>query len=214
MKISFLPLLFLLVFSSNKLFAQLEEFSSTNYPFSEWTQEEIKMANTAVNVKYLTEEEKLVIFYSNLARINGPLYAKTFVPYFMDKNSIKESKYSRSLIKTLKKGQVYPVFQADQLLQKTATGHATKSGKKGSIGHQGFEKRAKVADQKFRAFGENCAYGRTKAWEIVTDLLIDEGIQNLGHRNNQLSALYTHLGVSIKDHKKYRINTVMNFGGN
>lgn len=193
--------------------AQMQEFANSKYPFEEWTQAEIDKANTAKNASYLSQEEKNVILFTNLARINGDLYSRTFVPAFMDKFGIKSSSYSKSLIRELKNLKELSVYQSDKLLYSEAKDHAVKSGKRGATGHQGFDKRYKNVQGKFGYFGENCDYGYKLGWEITTDLLIDEGIQGLGHRKAMLNTDYTHVGVAIADHKKYRVNCVMDFGG-
>jgi uncharacterized protein YkwD len=46
----------------------------------------------------------------------------------------------------------------------------------------------------------------------VLQLLIDEGIEDLGHRNNILNPRFNSIGVSIKPHKSYDYNCVMSFG--
>jgi uncharacterized protein YkwD len=191
----------------------MEKFNSTQYPFSEWTNEEILKANTASNTSYLSEEEKEVIFVTNLSRVNGDLFSKTFVPYFMEKNQIKSSSYSKSLERDLKKNKNNSAFQPNNLLTSTAKGHALTSGKRGNAGHQGFDKRYKKVESEFGYFGENCDYGYKQGWEITVHLLIDEGVKSLGHRKSILSHEYTHVGVAIAPHKEYRYNCVMNFGG-
>jgi len=60
--------------------------------------------------------------------------------------------------------------------------------------------------------GENCSYGYERAIDIVLTLLIDEGIKNLGHRNNILGPDFNSVGVAIRPHKTYRVNCVMDFG--
>lgn len=59
---------------------------------------------------------------------------------------------------------------------------------------------------------ENIYYGRYTPEEIVMQLLIDEKIEDLGHRHNLLNPKYNSIGVSIKPHKKYEYNCVMSFG--
>ncbi|HEX8607353.1 MAG TPA: CAP domain-containing protein, partial [Pedobacter sp.] len=46
-----------------------------------WTKEELRAANTAGDAKYLTGEEKDMVIYMNLARMDGE---KFFNTYFQD----------------------------------------------------------------------------------------------------------------------------------
>jgi hypothetical protein len=43
-----------------------------------WTGEELAMANTAKDVDYLSDEEKKIIFYMNLARMDGTRFFNTY----------------------------------------------------------------------------------------------------------------------------------------
>jgi len=65
---------------------------------------------------------------------------------------------------------------------------------------------------KYMEVGENIYYGEFTAEEIVLQLLIDEGIEDLGHRKNILNPRFNSIGVSIKPHKSYVYNCVMSFG--
>ena len=50
--------------------------------------------------------------------------------------------------------------------------------------------------------------GEMEPLEIVLSLLIDEGVPSLGHRKILLGN-YSQIGLSIKPHKKYETNTVI-----
>jgi len=189
------------------------DFDSREYPFKSWSKSDIKQAGTAQNVGYLTQEEQNVIFYCNLARLNGSLFAKTFVQRYIDENKVKKNKYVKSLMKQLKDVEDLTMFSSQKDLYQIAKGHAIKSGKSGHTGHKKFEKRFKNVLGTYKSVGENCDYGNDKALDIVMALLIDDGIKDLGHRKNILSTTYQSLGVSIQPHKKYEYNCVMDFGG-
>ena len=105
------------------------------------------------------------------------------------------------------------MFQPEKDLYKIALGHAKISGKNGTVGHQRFNERFKPVMKKYNRVAENCGYGYDDAVEIVLELLIDQGISSLGHRKNILNPIYNSIGVSIQDHKDYRTNCVMDFGG-
>jgi uncharacterized protein YkwD len=90
--------------------------------------------------------------------------------------------------------------------------HAITSGKKGTTGHQKFEKRYNPLMQNYSEVAENCAYGYEHAKDILIRLLIDEDIPDLGHRKNILNPNFNAIGVSIQPHRKFRHNCVMSFG--
>ena len=44
-------------------------------------------------------------------------------------------------------------------------------------------------------------------------LLVDDKVPNFGHRKNILNPAFKKVGVSIRPHKVYHYNCVMEFGG-
>ena len=175
-----------------------------------WDKAVIAKANTAINTDYLSTEEKKVFLYTNLARLDGQHFAETFLNDYLQ--NTKSSAYTRSLYKDLRKISNLPPLMPQKDLYLAANDHAVKSGKRGTIGHQGFDARFKPLMKTYNAVAENCAYGYDKAIDIVIGLLIDEGIRNLGHRKNMLNPVYNSIGVSIENHKTYKYNCVMDFG--
>jgi uncharacterized protein YkwD len=192
---------------------QTKTFSFSQATINSWDKEILAKANTAIHAEYLSQEEKNVILYTNLARLNGPLFAETFLSEFLQKNQVKQQKFVNSLKKDLKKSPAMAPLQSQKDLSEAAKGHAEASGKKGSLGHQNFQARTKTVLAKYRNIGENCQYGYSDGFSIVLDLLIDEGIEDLGHRKNILNPEFENIGVSIQPHKKFRFNSVMNYGG-
>ncbi len=179
-------------------------------PLQDWDQAVISKANTAAEADYLTETEKRVILLTNLARTNGPLFAQTFLSEWMEDK--KQTRYSRSLERELKKISNLPLLVPQKDLYDIAFGHAKKSGKRGTTGHQDFDKRFRPVMGTYSMVGENCAYGYNRARDIVIGLLIDEGIPDLGHRKNMLNPEFNSVGVAIQPHKTYQYNCVMDFG--
>ncbi len=175
-----------------------------------WDSETVQNANTAESADYLSEMEKQVVLLTNLARINGPHFAATFLEEWLKDK--KSSGYSRSLVRELKKTNGLPLLYPMKDLYDIALGHAVKSGKKGTTGHQDFDKRFKPVLGPYKLVAENCAYGYEKAMDIVIGLLVDEGIRDLGHRKNMLNPELNSIGVSIQPHKRYTYNCVMDFG--
>lgn len=169
-----------------------------NYSAS-WDDPKYLEANSALNEDYLTGEEKNMFYFLNLARMNPKLFADTYLSHL--RNS--RNKYERSLFLDLQNLKPMPVLKPDRKLYESAKCHATESGKSGYVGH----KRNKCAKY---FMGECCQYGLSDALEIITSLLIDQGVSSLGHRKICLGN-YTELGVSIQPHKSYGVNAVLDF---
>jgi uncharacterized protein YkwD len=182
-------------------------------PWTSWEAEVVRELNTASDVFYLNEEEKKVILFMNMARHDGALFAQTFLTTYVEENNLSNSTYLRSLNKDLDGLERLEPFQAEKDLTAVAQGHAHKSGKDGSTGHQDFNIRFEaLLGNPYMHVGENCSYGYETAIDVVLSLLIDEGIKDHGHRNNILSVDFNSIGVAIRPHKSYRINCVMDFG--
>jgi len=153
-----------------------------------------------------------VIFYTNLARIDGQLFADTYLKWFLDSTRAKTNNYIRSLNKDLKKVKNLPVLYSQNDLFNIGRDHAIKSGKTSHEGHRGFKSRFKPVMGTYNYVGENCYYGSEEPVVIVIKLLIDEGVKDLGHRHNMLEPSFNSVGVAIKPHKQYGYNCVMDFG--
>jgi len=187
-------------------------------PFNQWTDEEKIQANTAVNVDYLSEEEKNVIYFINLARINPALFAKTYLTQHVKENGLKsDNYYVRTLYEDLRKAKSISPLKPNSNLSKAAKFHALDMGSKGTIGHNSsdgtntFDRIRRFAKGDMMA--ENCSYGADnfKGIAVVLQLLIDEGVPSLGHRKTILSEDYSAVGVAIAEHKMYSFNCVLDY---
>lgn len=175
--------------------------------FSHFTKEQLKAANTAENYGKLSKEEKEVVQIANLFRMYPSKISDEYLTPYFKKNKKEVNNYTKSLLNDLKKAKPCAVLLPEDICMKSALSHAEKMGKSGKTGHDGMSKRLKP----YGFAGENCDYGHDKALDIIMSLMIDEGVPSLGHRKNILDADYTHIGVSIKPHKKYGDNCVMDF---
>ena len=129
-------------------------------PWDSWEAEVIKELNTASRVNSLSEEEKKVILFMNMARHDGPLFARTFLASYVEENQVENSSYLRSLRKDLSKVVRWVPLQPEKDLTSAAQGHALKSGKTGRVGHQDFNKRFDpLMGNPYTHVGENCSYG-------------------------------------------------------
>ena len=168
--------------------------------FSVWNKPKYLAANTARDEDYLTYEEKKVFYYLNLMRMNPGLFAATYL------HALKGSKnyYESTLLRDLKRLSPKPILVPDLKLFESAKCHAVESGRTGYVGHN----RKKCAEY---FVGECCHYGDAEALDIVIYLLIDKGVESLGHR--QICMMdFNRLGVSIQPHKSFNVNAVLDFG--
>ncbi len=184
--------------------------SIEGFDLGEWDKEILIRANTAKNAAYLNEEEKALIFLANLARLDGELFSSTILDNYLKGKS--SSRYIRSLYRDLRKIKDLPPLEPQKDLSSASEEHAKEQGKSGTTGHQGFAKRYESLMDRYNEIGENLAYGYQSASDILIQLLIDEGIPDLGHRKNNLNPNFNAIGVAIEHHKKYRFNCVMSFG--
>jgi len=182
-----------------------------NYPYHLWNDLVIETTNTAKDAAYMSEEEKNIVWLCNLARFDGKLFTKTFLKEYLERNEIKYTPYVKSLFYNLKRTKKLDLLKPDKHIFDLAKEHAVWSGKKGKTGHKKFQDRAKRSLHS--KFAENAQYGDILAVDIVMDLLIDEGIEAVGHRKNIISPQYRYIGVSIQPHKTFNNNCVMDFAG-
>ncbi|SMC97660.1 CAP domain-containing protein [Pedobacter nyackensis] len=216
-----IPLLFS-IFSIQSLKAQSS---------SGWTKDELRAANTAGNADYLTGEEKDIVMYINLARMDGERFFNTFLQDFIDDHNQRMQKYSnyerlkisrtssyyRSLKNDLKNIRLLPVFYPDEALSQVAWQHAKELNKKNYASHSSMDGRSpkdrigKIYPKK--SSGENLAFGFSTGLGNVCMLLLDKGVPDLGHRKLLLNTSYqlNTVGVSIQPHKTYQHCAVMDF---
>ena len=187
-------------------------FSNQILAQAEWDMKVLEAANTAKEISHLSQEEKSIIFYTNLVRMNAPLFAETYLKSYLEKNNISNNKWVVSLKKDLKKAPLMSPLEPQEDLYEAARNHAEKSGKTGRTGHFDFNERTKELMKKYDEIGENCEYGSANGLSVVMNLLIDEKVSNLGHRKNILNAEFKYLGTSIQKHKKWGFNSVIIYG--
>ena len=176
---------------------------------SEWNKKEWRKANTARFAFYMSRRSKNVIRFMNLARINGPEFARIYVETRKGKTD-----YERTLIRTLNRQKPKPLIRPSFGLKLAAMSHSYASGMSGGTGHYGFNFRLKLFSPLNAYFtGENCEYGSKQALDIAVNLLVDFGVPGLGHRKNILDENFVRAGVSSFYHSQYRTNSVTDFSG-
>ena len=196
-----------------------------------WSPEELERANTAKNTSYLNEEEKKIIFYMNLSRIDGEKFFNTFFQDFVNAYNLdmqqysnyddlrvnRKDKYYRGLQQDLRDVKGLSIFSPDETLTYVAQQHAKDLSKNNIAGHNSSDGRT-VKDRisKYyprRAMAENLAFGFSKGLANVCMLLLDKNVPDLGHRKTILGTGYNLnlVGVTISKHPGYRYCAVIDF---
>lgn len=62
-------------------------------------------------------------------------------------------------------------------------------------------------------WGENVSYGKSTAREIVTALIIDDGLRGRKHRANIFNPTFNYAGAAIGPHARYRTVCSIDFAG-
>jgi hypothetical protein len=171
---------------------------------------QMQQAFTALNARYLTRTERDIIHVLNLMRIDPPGFAEKVVKSYPDQAGdpeMRRSSYYKSLLRDLAAASPLPPLKPDEALFNYARCHATRSGLTGYVGH----KRSNPCEENTKYGGECCQYGMEDALGVVMELLIDQNIPDLGHRKILMTG-FTHIGVAMRQHKTYRVNTVLDLG--
>jgi hypothetical protein len=215
----------LLFFTATAVNAQ--SYSTAN----SWSAAELEMANTAKDTDYLNDEEKKIIFYMNLSRMDGTKFFNTFFQDFVNAYNIdmkqysnydelrvnRKDKYYRGLQQDLSEVKGLSVFSPDETLTYVAQQHAKDLSKNNIAGHNSSDGRT-VKDRISQyypryAMAENLAFGFSKGLANVCMLLLDKNVPDLGHRKTILGTSYNlnRVGVNIRKHPGYRYCAVMDF---
>ncbi len=196
------------VSSLNKVKAQ------TTDQLAGWDKDIIAQANTGASLSYLSDEEKKLILYTNLVRLQPKMFCQTVLANYIKEHS-DTSAEAVSIQAELNAGNALPVLTPDKEMCTIAHDFAEKMGLQGKVGHPNFSIRMKPLMSRFNDVGENCNYGDEFALDAFMALLIDSSDpENLGHRKNLLDPNFTSIGVAKQPHKTYRWNFVMEFAGN
>ena len=183
---------------------------------NKWDAKQIAKAHKASRGIFSTARERELIFYCNLARMNGPLFIRTILkPFLEESGDTTFSDYKQSLVVALNRQQKnkQPLHYS-MVMNIMAKSYAAKAGRRGYVGHNGIDKRFSIQRALRHTYGENCSYGEYTGLDVAISLLIDEGVPNLGHRLNILNTDFKKVGAGFAKHSKYHINAVMEFVGN
>jgi uncharacterized protein YkwD len=196
---------------------------------SKWTRTEIAEADVARNINGISDFEKDVILYHNLVRLYPNKYLQVEILNLNDdlqtKDKIKfpnnwrgtdiNSHYYKTLISTLSRQQPLPKLSFDYGLSSTAKCLAKEQSVNGSTGHNRINcpKISSIISTRNMGYGtgENCGYGKYNGKDAVNNLLIDEDVPSLGHRDNILNPKFTKIGAGTAFHPRYETVIVVDY---
>ena len=188
--------------------------------------------NTAENASYLSPFEKDIIYEINLFRSNPADYAEKYIApltknykgkllyYPNDKPLLTKEgvRAANECVRELKKVAPLTVVTPSSGLTKAADDHVKDQSRTGKTGHYGSDRSdsrkrmERYGEWKVR-IAENIAYGGTSARQVIVYLLIDDGVQDRGHRKNFIQPEFKTVGVSAGFHPEYNTMCVMDFAG-
>ena len=186
--------------------------------YYKWKQEDHEQANTAKNCTTLSSQEKQLIYYTNLLRINPSLFADTYLKEFYKKERIVKGPGYLLLVRQLKNTKPMEPLLPEEDLREVAKNHARDMGLSGKIGHlsssiEFYADRTADLKKTYQEVRETCQYGYAEALNILGDLLIEAPLEEYDERKTLLNPNLKYVGVSTFTHTKYDFNTVMEFGG-
>jgi uncharacterized protein YkwD len=185
--------------------------TENNTNSSDFTAEEIAKANTAANIASLSQMEKDIILYCNLARLDG---TKFWAKY--GDQAKGSASYVSSLESDLKAVKDLKMLIPEKSLMEAAAYHANDMYRNNFFDHTSsdgtsFSKRV-YSYYGGNAIAENISAGMSTALGVVMQLLVDDGVSTLGHRKNILGAKYSAIGIKTGQHKQWRTVNVQDFG--
>lgn len=169
-----------------------------------WPAATLEKCNTASGMDHYSEEQKMAILLTNLARADGQGFAREIVPYYVQLRDVMDIQAVSSLMDELSnQAPLQPLIPAGAL-NAIAVDFAEFAGSRGIVSHQGFDKRYKKVLKPGGLVAENLYFGTdTSALVVVLELLIDAGVEGYGHRRNILSNMLTHIGTGQAKHRKW-----------
>jgi len=182
-------------------------------------------------VDYLSALEEAVVREVNLARTYPRQYAsflKELKQYYNGKRIERPGETTvltkegvaavKEAIRFLRSVDPVPSLSSSKGLSLAAKDHVSEQGPTGATGHTGTDG-SQPADRVSRygtwqeTIGENIAYGRSKAREVVMGQIIDDGVPGRGHRDNIFEPDFRVIGVGCGPHATYETMCVITFAG-
>ncbi len=223
----FMKNIFLFVFIGFIIHSQAQinsktEFSRKNLDINKtgWTSKELNRANTFHKIAYLTLEEKMIIYYINLARINSKKFAKTILSSYIDSIGTANNQVNSLKRDLLVQKNTKPLTPEKELCQ-MAKNYAIFQSKTSQIGSQNFVERIKKLCESERYFDvkELMVYSKNKPLDIAISILagsdesgaIPEDIAKK-QRKVIFAKDFNTIGLSVKTHTEYEYVCIFEIG--
>lgn len=188
-------------------------------------------ANTGINVPYLSEDEKKVLYYINLVRMQPSLFAETYLHtelkknmsyymlgYLAEQSDSGEAELSYNYNDTILPVSEKTLFDSCDCfaslntklismkplpaLQPDEFVFSVAKTKAIKIARTGKPKHTGLEKlRKYSASGEAFAYGSDDMKQQIITLLTDCGISDYGHRRILLSKKYNRTGVAVRQNR-------------
>ena len=189
--------------------AIFKNYAASRYPSKTHTAANIRPESgvEVSNDSFQTAREKKILYYMNYARVKPKEFLKTGVlPNLKDTTGY----YERTLIETLRKMKAVSPLMASKKMYALALCHARESGLTGYVGHIRSHGCAKGYNAECCAYG-HANYSSDEALNYVLQLLVDDGVPSLGHREIILLPWLKTAAVSLQPHVSYGENVVIDF---
>ena len=222
--IFFILLLFAFIQGSSQVSSKTD-FSKRKFEdkMSSWSPKQLNSANTFHKISYLTLDEKMVIFYINLARIDSKLFSKTILKDYQA--YLDSTGGSNPNLASLKRDlamqkSVKPLVPQKDLYQ-LAKNYAIFQGKTGQTGSTNFIGRVKKLCQteKYLEIKELLYYSKKQPLDVAFGILT--GYSEYGaipadivkkERKLIFKKNINTIGLSLKKHSEYEHVCVFEIG--
>ena len=114
--------------------------------------------------------------------------------------------------------QIQPLRWCDEIAS-ASKDHATDIGPKGLIQHDssdgksGVKERLRKYGNVVSCYGENLSFHCEEAREVMIQLIVDDGVQNRGHRENIFNTEFNVMGCFTNLHKDFNQMTCIDYAG-
>lgn len=162
----------------------------------------------------LTSEVKEQLYWISFVRIYPrKFYDEYAAPYIKQKYG-SGNRYTSSLREDLYQAPSQQPLKLQSVLLKSSAAHAADLVRTKKFQHEssdGTSFQTRMTKLGFQCSGENIHLGTTTPFEALMSLLIDNKVKGTGHRNNLLSARFTHIGLAWVPYRDGMILLVEDF---
>ena len=192
-----------------------------------WDMEQL---DTARELDYLSNMEKDIILALNMVRTDPSRYAKLYIRPLTSAFSgnlrhlngrdwlITDEGYVpvEELYYILIHHAPAPAFIVDKSLHSSAEELALDQSLTGDTGHisskgRGFAVRIRSYAQWKKSVSETIGYGGKTGFDMVNDMLIDDGVSDRGHRLIMMDPVFHFVGTSVRPHSMYGFTAVIDY---